>query len=90
MSYPDQTDHSREGEKAAEVFLPKEKNKEMTVKETKSETKDPSCGMTVDEETAIHLKKDGKRFYFCGENCRKQFMTKTFGIEFDNTLGSSR
>lgn len=57
------------------------------MKETKSQTTDPSCGMTVDQETALHLQKDGKRFYFCGENCRKQFMSKTFGIEFANKSG---
>ena len=51
------------------------------MKETKSETKDPICGMTVDEENALHLEKNGKRFYFCGENCRKQFMSKAIGIE---------
>jgi len=28
--------------------------------ETKSITKDPVCGMTVDEATAIHAERDGK------------------------------
>jgi cation transport ATPase len=27
-------------------------------------TKDPICGMTVDEATAIHADRDGKTFYF--------------------------
>ena len=51
------------------------------MKEAKLETKDPICGMTVDEETAIHLKKDGKDFYFCGKNCETQFMSKAIGVE---------
>ena len=57
------------------------------MKETKSETRDPMCGMRVDEETALHLEKDGKRFYFCGENCKKQFMSKSIGIEPENKSG---
>jgi len=30
--------------------------------ETKSVTKDPVCGMTVDEATAIHAERDGKKW----------------------------
>jgi Cu+-exporting ATPase len=71
-------------------LVPVKNYKEMMMKETKLETKDPMCGMTVDEESALHLKKDGKSFYFCGENCRKQFMSKTFGIEFENKSGDFR
>jgi YHS domain-containing protein len=33
--------------------------------ESKSVTKDPICGMTVDEETAPHAERDGETFYFC-------------------------
>ena len=36
-------------------------------------TKDPVCGMVVNEETALHLERDGKSYYFCGESCRKHF-----------------
>jgi P-type Cu+ transporter len=36
-------------------------------------TKDPVCGMTVDEATAVHAERDGKTFYFCGEGCLKTF-----------------
>jgi len=42
---------------------------------TKSVTKDPICGMTVDQATAIHAERDGKTFYFCGEHCRQKFLT---------------
>lgn len=57
------------------------------MKDTRSETKDPVCGMTVDEETAPHLEKNGKRFYFCGENCREQFKSMAAGIEPDEKSG---
>ena len=35
--------------------------------------KDPICGMTVDETTALRAERDGQTFYFCSEHCRKQF-----------------
>ena len=38
-------------------------------------TKDPICGMTVDEATALHAKRDGKTFYFCSEHCRTKFLS---------------
>lgn len=38
-------------------------------------TKDPVCGMTVDEATAVHAERDGKTFYFCGEGCLKTFLS---------------
>ncbi len=37
-------------------------------------TKDPICGMTVDEAKALAAERDGKTFYFCGEHCRKTFL----------------
>ncbi|MEK7376661.1 MAG: heavy metal-binding domain-containing protein, partial [Candidatus Margulisiibacteriota bacterium] len=36
--------------------------------------KDPICGMTVDEVTALGAERDGKAFYFCSENCRQKFL----------------
>ena len=38
-------------------------------------TKDPICGMTVDETTALHAERDGQMFYFCSEHCRKTFLS---------------
>jgi YHS domain-containing protein len=35
--------------------------------------KDPICGMTVDEATALHADRDGQTFYFCSEHCRNTF-----------------
>ena len=36
--------------------------------------KDPVCGMTVDPKTAqFHGVYQAKHYYFCSENCKKQF-----------------
>jgi len=37
--------------------------------------KDPICGMTVDDATALHAERDGHAFYFCSEHCRKAFLS---------------
>jgi YHS domain-containing protein len=47
----------------------------MTTKESKSVTKDPICGMTVDEATALHAEHDGKTSYFCSDHCRQKFLS---------------
>lgn len=51
------------------------------MKESKSTTmtKDPICGMTVDQASALHAERDGKTFYFCGEHCREKFLTEPPG-----------
>ena len=43
--------------------------------------KDPICGMTVDEATALHAERDGETFYFCSEHCRKEFLSKNASAE---------
>ena len=53
----------------------------MTMKKSKSVTKDPICGMTVDEATALHTERDGKTFYFCGESCRQKFLSTPAGAK---------
>ncbi|MGN6554864.1 MAG: heavy metal translocating P-type ATPase [Verrucomicrobiota bacterium] len=40
-------------------------------------TKDPVCGMTVDEATALRAERDGKPYYFCSEHCRQKFLGET-------------
>ncbi len=35
--------------------------------------RDPVCGMEVDKSKAVTLEKDGQVYYFCSENCRRQF-----------------
>lgn len=38
--------------------------------------KDPICGMTVDESTALHEVRGEATFYFCSESCRKKFVAQ--------------
>jgi P-type Cu+ transporter len=38
-------------------------------------TKDPICGMTVDEAPALRAERDGHAFYFCSEHCRQKFLS---------------
>lgn len=56
--------------------------------ETKSVTKDPICGMTVDEATALHTKRDGKTFYFCGDHCLQKFLATPAGPKSEGKSGS--
>ena len=52
-----------------------------TMNQTKSTTKDPICGMTVDEATALHAERDGKTFYFCSDHCRQKFLSTPAGTK---------
>lgn len=36
--------------------------------------KDPVCGVYVPVKTALSTTMDGKRVYFCSENCRKKYL----------------
>lgn len=56
--------------------------------ESKSLTKDPICGMTVDEATALHADRDGKTFYFCGDHCRQKFLSTPAGVKVETKPGS--
>jgi ELWxxDGT repeat protein len=47
--------------------------------EAKIFTKDPTCGMDVDEATALHEDRDGKTYYFCREPCQKKFLAVSAG-----------
>lgn len=51
------------------------------MKDSKSITKDPICGMTVDETTALHAERDGKTAYFCSDHCRQKFLSATAGVK---------
>ncbi len=57
------------------------------MKESNSVTKDPICGMTVDEATALHAERDGKTFYFCGDRCRQTFLSAPAGAQPGNEPG---
>jgi YHS domain-containing protein len=48
---------------------------------SKSETKDPICGMTVDPNTAIHAESNGATSYFCSEHCRQKFLSAPAGAK---------
>jgi Cu+-exporting ATPase len=54
---------------------------------TKTEAKDPICGMTVDTATALHAERDGKTFYFCGEHCREKFLSTPGDSKPDDKSG---
>ncbi len=55
--------------------------------EAKSVAKDPVCGMTVDESTAIHAERDGKTFYFCSDHCRQAFVSTPAGVKSSDKPG---
>ena len=54
---------------------------------TTLETKDPVCGMTVDEATALQTERDGKTFYFCSEHCRQKFLASPTGTKHEEKSG---
>lgn len=55
--------------------------------ESKTVTKDPICGMTVDAATAIHAERDGETFYFCSDQCRQKFLSKSAGVKPESKSG---
>ena len=57
------------------------------MKESKTVTKDPICGMTVNESTALHSERDGKTFYFCGVHCQQKFMSAPAGSKPEEKSG---
>ncbi len=57
------------------------------MQDTKSVTKDPICGMTVDEATALRAERDGKTYYFCSEHCRKKFFAAPAGAKPEEKAG---
>ena len=57
------------------------------MKESKAVTKDPICGMTVDEATALHAEREGKTFYFCGDQCQKKFLSTPAGAKPEDKSG---
>ena len=37
---------------------------------------DPICGMTVDDQKALSVERDGQAFYFCSASCREKFVAE--------------
>ena len=58
------------------------------MEETKSVTKDPICGMTVDKAIALIAERDGEKFYFCSEHCRQKFKATSSGAKLGEKRGS--
>jgi YHS domain-containing protein len=63
------------------------RERNMTMKETKTVTKDPICGMTVDEATALHAERNGETFYFCSDHCRQKFLSTPAGAKPERKSG---
>ena len=59
----------------------------ITLKESKPVTKDPTCGMTVEEATALHAERDGKTFYFYSDYCRQKFLSTPAGAKTEGKSG---
>lgn len=59
----------------------------MIMKDSKLKTKDPICGMTVDEATALHAERDGEMFYFCSDHCRRKFLSTPAGAKPEGKSG---
>jgi Cu+-exporting ATPase len=59
----------------------------MTTATSKPVTKDPVCGMTVDDGTAIHAERDGKTFYFCSDHCRQKCLSAPAGAKPKSKCG---
>ena len=57
------------------------------MQESKSITKDPVCGMTVNEATALHTEREGKMFYFCSINCQQEFLSMPLGATTQDKSG---
>jgi YHS domain-containing protein len=56
----------------------------------KAMTKDPICGMTVDESTALRAERDGQIFHFCSEHCRKKFLSRSAPAKSDGDCCSDK
>ena len=55
---------------------------------SKSQTKDPICGMSVDPLSALFAEHNGQKFYFCGEPCRKKFLAAPDNARYEKKSGS--
>ena len=62
----------------------------MTMNKAISVTKDPVCGMAVDEATAIRAERDEETYYFCSEGCRQKFLSTPVGTKPEGKSGCCR
>ncbi len=54
---------------------------------TTTTCKDPICGMNVEKAKALHLEREGKTYYFCGEGCLNKFKALPAGKLPDTKAG---
>lgn len=59
----------------------------MATNQQDSTTRDPICGMSVNEKTAPQATRDGETFYFCSEHCRGKFMSEPAGAQSTSKSG---
>ena len=52
--------------------------------------KDPICGMTVDEASALHVERGGQTFYFCSDHCRQKFLSAPSATKQDEKSGTTK
>lgn len=57
------------------------------MKKSKNMSKDPVCGMNVDQTNALHAERDGKTFYFCGDDCRQKFLSMSANVKAEKKSG---
>ena len=50
-------------------------------------TKDPICGIIIDEPAALHAERDGKTFYLCSDHCRQKFLSTPVGAKPEEKSG---
>jgi YHS domain-containing protein len=50
----------------------------------KTMVKDPVCGMYMDSRLAIRLENQSEAIFFCSEECRKKFLSKSAGGGMDS------
>ncbi|WP_152987735.1 YHS domain-containing protein [Aquabacterium parvum] len=57
------------------------------------EVKDPVCGMTIRQQSALTESYAGKMFFFCSERCKAKFLLSPTGVMEplrDRHIGASR
>lgn len=71
-----------------ETEIPAENPTDNSAPERIVESLDPICGKPVDQNTLLHLERDGKTFYFCSERCLQTFISTIAGVKSESKAGS--
>jgi len=51
--------------------------------------KDPTCGMNVDQATALQAERDGQLSYFCSDHCRQEFLSNPAGVRTEHKAAAA-